>query len=52
MEPIYDPDNLFLERYDYDDWFKNEVSTDTIRESNKEESLKFSDMTPLEDDEE
>ena len=52
MEPKYDPDNLFLERYDYDDWFKNEVSTDAIRESNKEESLKFSDMTPLEDDEE
>ena len=42
MEPKYDPDNLFLKTYNYDVWFENEESTNTSRESNKEES----DMSP------
>ena len=28
MDPKYDLDNLFLETYNYDDWFKNQESTD------------------------
>ena len=47
MELKYDPDNLFCETYNYDDWFENEESTDITRESDKEES----DMPPLEGDE-
>ena len=48
MEPKYDLDNLFLETYNYDDWFKNEESTDKIMESDKEES----DILPLKGDKE
>ena len=40
MEPKYNPDNLLLETYNYDDWFENEESTDIKRESDKEESDK------------
>ena len=46
-EPKYDPDNLFFKAYNYDDWLENEESTNTTRESDKEES----DMLPLEGDE-
>ena len=31
MEPKHDPDNLFLEICNYDDWFTNEESTDKTR---------------------
>ena len=48
MEPKYDPENLFLETYNYDYWFQNKESTDIKRESDKEES----EMPPLECDEE
>ena len=49
----YDPINLFLESYNYDNWFKNEDSTDaTSRKSDKKESVDLPDMPPLEGDEE
>ena len=41
-----DPVNLFLETYNYDDWFKNEESTA------KKESIDLSDTPPLVGDEE
>ena len=45
----YDPVKLFLvDTHNYNDWFKNEKSTDKLRKSDKEESY----MPPLEDDEE
>ena len=47
----YDPFNLFLETYSYEDWFKNEELTDTTR-NDKEESVDLSDMSPVEGDEE
>ena len=40
-ESKYDPKNLFLEAYNYNDWFENEEST------NKEESVDLSDMPAL-----
>ena len=60
----YDPITLFLGTYNYDDWFKNEKSTDTTRiidkqestnttrKSDKEKSVDLSDILPLEGDEE
>ena len=48
----YDPVNLFLETYNYEDWFKNEESADTTRKSDKDEPVDLSDMPPLEGDEE
>ena len=47
----YDPFNLFLEAYSYEDWFKNEELTYTTR-NDKEESVDLSDMSPVEGDEE
>ena len=41
-----DPVNLFLETYNYDDWFKNEEST------GKKEYIDLSDTPPLVGDEE
>ena len=35
MEHKYDFTNLFLETCNYDLWFENEESTDTIRKSDK-----------------
>ena len=50
MDPKYDHKTLFLERYDYDDWFENKESTDKEELNDKEESVDFSDMPPLECD--
>ena len=48
----YGPINLFLETYNYNNWFKNEEKADTTsRKNDKEESLDLSDMLPLEGDE-
>ena len=46
----YDSVNLFLETYNYDDWFKNEKSANTTRKSDKE-SVDLSDMPPPGSDE-
>ena len=46
----FDPVNLLMETYNYEDWFKNEESTDTTRASGKEESVDLSDMPTLEGD--
>ena len=46
MECKYKPKNLFLNAYNYDDWFDIKESTD------KEESIDLSNMSPLEGDEE
>ena len=41
----YDPINLLIfDAHNYDNWFKNEESSDTIRKSDKEES----EMTRIE----
>ena len=40
-ESKYDPKNLFLEAYNYNDWFENEELT------NKEESVDLFDMPAL-----
>ena len=60
----YYPINLFLQTFNYDDWFENKKSTDetrksdkkestvTIRKSGKKESVDLSDMPPLEGDQE
>ena len=45
MEHKYKPKNLFLNAYNYDDWFDIKESTD------KEESVDLSNMSPLEGDE-
>ena len=50
MDPKYDHKTLFLERYDYDDWFENKESTDKEELNDKEESVDLSDMPPLECD--
>ena len=44
----YDAINLFLDTYNYDDWFESKKSNDTIRKSEKEEFIDLSDMPPLE----
>ena len=44
----YDPINLFLDTYNYDDWFESKKSNDTTRNIEKEEFLDLSDMSPLE----
>ena len=46
MERKYKPKNLFLNAYNYDDWFDIKELTD------KEESADLSNMSPLEGDEE
>ena len=33
----YDPINLFLDTYNYDDWFESKKSNDTTRKIEKEE---------------
>ena len=38
---------IFLKN-NYDDWFENETSIDTIKESDKEESVNLSVIPPLE----
>ena len=48
----YDPDNLFLERYNYEDRFKNKGLADATRKSDTEESVDLFEMPPLEDDQE
>ena len=48
----YDPVNLFLERYNYEDRFKNEGLADATRKSDTEESVDLFEMPPLEDDQE
>ena len=49
----FDSINLFLETYNYDSWFENEVSDDTTsRKKDKEESIDLSDIPPPEGDEE
>ena len=52
MSNKYDTFNLFLETYNYEDWFKNKESAGTTRKSNKEEYVDSSDMPQLEGDEE
>ena len=52
MEPKYDPDNLFLKTYNYDEWFENEESTDKEESSDEEESVDLSDMPALNGDDE
>ena len=42
---------LYFLKHNYDDWFENEESTETTRESDKEESVSLSDMPPIEGDE-
>ena len=42
--------DLFLETYNYDDWFKNEELADKTKKSDKEKSVDLSDMPPLKDD--
>ena len=46
IEHKYDPSNLFLETYNYDPYFENEILTDTTRKSDKEESVDLSDIPP------
>ena len=47
----YDP--IYLETYNYDVWFENKESTDTIsRKSDKQKFVNLSIMPPLEGDEE
>ena len=60
----YDLINLFLETYNYNDWFQNKESTDTTEKSDKKESahttrkidkegsVDLSDMSSLVSDEE
>ena len=38
MEQKYDPDNLFLKTYNYDELFENEESIDKEELTDKEES--------------
>ena len=38
MDPYYKPEDLFLEEFNYDDWYENEKLSDATRESDKEES--------------
>ena len=45
IDPKYDPINLFLQKYSYDDWLENEELTDTTKSD-------LPPMTPLEGDEE
>ena len=52
MSNKYDPVNLFLETYNYEDRSENEESTDKTRKNDKEESVDLSDMPPLESHEE
>ena len=46
IEHKYDLSNLFLETYNYDPYFENEILTDTTRKSDKEESVDLSDIPP------
>ena len=48
MKYKHDPKKLFLETYNYDDWFENEESSYTTRKSDKEESIDLSDIPQLE----
>ena len=48
----YEPNKLFLGKYSYNLWFKNEEAPDTTRKSDKEESVDLSNMLLLESDEE
>ena len=43
MKSKYDPNTLFYEAYNYDDWFENKELTDTTRKSDKEGSVDLSD---------
>ena len=55
MDLYYKPEDLFLEEFNYDDWYENEKLSDATRESDKEESsdtTKTPSMPPLEDDKE
>ena len=49
----YDPINYFLDTCDHSVWFENEELVDkTPKKTDKEESVDFSDMPPLECDDE
>ena len=52
MEPKYGPKKLFLKKYNYDNWFENEESTDKEELTDKKDSLDLFDMLLLEGDEE
>ena len=52
IEHKYDPANLLLETYNYDPWFENEESSNTARQSDKEESVDLSHIPPPEGGEE
>ena len=43
---------MFLETYNYEDWYKNKKSVNTRRKNDKEEPVDLSDIPPLEGDEE
>ena len=43
MKSKYDPNTLFLEGYNYNDWFENKELTDATRKSYKEGSVDLSD---------
>ena len=52
MNNRYKPIKLFIEGYNYNDWYKNVESSDKEKLSDKEELVDLSDMPPLEGDEE
>ena len=52
IESKYDPKKLFLKKYNYDNWFENQESTDNEESTDKKGSLDLFDMLPLEGDEE
>ena len=43
---------MFLERYNYEDRFKNERLADATRKSDTDKSVDLFEMPPLEDDQE
>ena len=52
MKRKYDPTKLFLQKYNYDAWFKNEELIDKEESSDKEESTDLPPMPSLEGHEE
>ena len=54
MDNIYDPTDLFLGRYDYDNWFENQKSNDITKGSEEESAdttkdgeKKSADLLPM-----
>ena len=54
MDNIYDPTDLFLGRYDYDNWFENQKSNDITKgceeesaDTTKDGEKKSADLPPM-----